>query len=468
MLQIYNNLTRKKEEFKPLQEGKVKMYVCGVTVYDYCHIGHGRTFISFDMITRYLRFRGYELSYIRNITDIDDNIIKRANETKQAFDKVTAKFIKEMHQDFDALGMARPDKEPRATEHMAEIIHMIQTLIEKDFAYASDNGDVYYDVSKFADYGKLSGQEVDQLRAGARIEVSEDKHDAVDFALWKSSKKNEPSWPSPWGEGRPGWHIECSAMSTCCLGDNFDIHGGGSDLKFPHHENEIAQSEAATGKTYANLWMHTGMLQIDKEKMSKSLDNFFTIRDVLEKFDAETVRFFMINSHYRSLLNYSPDGLQKARAGLERIYTALRGLELAQNVEDWSDIQQGFMLRFNQAMDDDFNTPEAVAVLFEIVREINRLKAQQNKDANHWGQLLKYLGNVFGVFNQNPEAFLKGSTLKGDSANNDDAEIEVLIAQRIKAREDKDWKRSDELREQLTSMGIMLEDKGGVTQWRRG
>lgn len=463
MLQIYNNLTRKKEEFKPLQEGKVSMYVCGVTVYDYCHIGHGRTFIGFDMITRYLRYRGYDLNYVRNITDIDDKIIQRANELSVPFDQLTEKFIKAMHRDFDALGMARPDSEPRATGHMPQIIQMIETLIENNQAYATENGDVYYDVSSFKDYGKLSGQDVEQLRAGNRIEVSEIKRDSVDFALWKSSKVNEPRWPSPWGEGRPGWHIECSAMSTCCLGNTFDIHGGGSDLKFPHHENEIAQAEAATGETYANLWMHTGMLQIDKEKMSKSLDNFFTIPDVLEKFDAETIRFFMMGSHYRSLLNYSVESLEKAHAGLERIYTALRDISLSEKPpKSWSAAQDNFIQRFNKAMDDDFGTPEAVAVLFDIAREINRLKSEQSENATGMAQLLKFLGNVLGIFNQDPEAFLKGNSIDGDE------EIDALISERNAARDEKDWSKSDQIREQLTAMGVVLEDKDGVTKWRRG
>ena len=463
MLQIYNNLTRQKEDFKPLQQGKVSMYVCGVTVYDYCHIGHGRTFIGFDMITRYLRYRGYDLNYIRNITDIDDKIIRRANELSQPFEQLTEKFIKAMHHDFDALGMARPDSEPRATEHMPQIIQMIERLIEKKQAYTTDNGDVYYKVSSFADYGKLSGQDVEQLRAGNRIEISDIKQDSVDFALWKSSKENEPSWPSPWGEGRPGWHIECSAMSTCCLGNTFDIHGGGSDLKFPHHENEIAQAEAATGETYANLWMHTGMLQIDKEKMSKSLDNFFSISDVLEKFDAETIRFFMLGSHYRSLLNYSVEGLEKAHAGLDRIYTALRDISLDEvPSENWNSEQEVFIQRFNKAMDDDFGTPEALAVLFDLAREINRLKSEQSERAAGMAQLLKYLGNVLGIFNQNPEVFLKGNG--GDS----DDEIETLIAARNSAREEKNWTKSDQIRDQLTAMGVALEDKDGVTKWRKG
>ncbi len=463
MLQIYNNLTRKKEVFQPLQQGKVSMYVCGVTVYDYCHIGHGRTFIGFDMITRYLRYRGYDLTYIRNITDIDDKIIQRANQLEQPFQQLTEKFIKAMHHDFDALGMARPDSEPRATEHMSQIIEMIETLIKHKQAYATENGDVYYDVSTFADYGKLSGQDVEQLRAGNRIEVSDVKQDSVDFALWKSSKKNQPSWPSPWGDGRPGWHIECSAMSTCCLGNTFDIHGGGSDLKFPHHENEIAQAEAATGETYAKLWMHTGMLQIEKEKMSKSLDNFFTIADVLEKFDAETVRFFMLSSHYRSLLNYSIEGLEKAHAGLERIYTALRDIPSAeQQHNNWNSAEDKFIQRFNKAMDDDFGTPEAVAVLFDIAREINRLKSEQNKQAESMAKLLKYLGNVLGIFNQNPEVFLKGKSVDGDE------EIEALVAARIAARDAKNWQQSDQIRDQLAALGVVLEDKDGVTKWRRG
>lgn len=439
------------------------MYVCGVTVYDLCHAGHARTFINFDVITRYLRFAGYDLNYIRNITDIDDKIIQRANETGQDFRELTKFYIQAMHDDFDALGILPPDHEPRATEHMHEIITMIASLIDQGFAYQGEQGDVYFDVSKFPDYGKLSGQDVEQLRAGARIDVADDKQDPVDFVLWKSSKAGDPGWPSPWGEGRPGWHIECSAMSTHCLSNHFDIHGGGSDLKFPHHENEIAQSECATGEHYANLWMHTGMLQVDKEKMSKSLHNFFTIRDVLKDFDAEVVRFFMVNSHYRSPLNYSRDNLHQAQAALERFYTALRGLDLEAEIDvDESLIKSTaeFEQRFCDAMNDDFNTAEAIAVLFELTREINRLKTAQAVKATVYARMLKKLAGVLGHLQRQPEAFLKGE-------QDEDADIEALIFARDQARENKDWAESDRIRDVLTEKGIVLEDSATGTIWRK-
>ncbi len=439
------------------------MYVCGVTVYDLCHAGHARTFINFDIITRYLRFAGYDLNYIRNITDIDDKIIQRANETGQDFRELTKFYIQAMHDDFAALSILPPDHEPRATEHMHEIITMIASLIDQGFAYRGELGDVYFDVSKFPDYGKLSGQDVEQLRAGARIDVADDKQDPVDFVLWKSSKAGEPGWPSPWGEGRPGWHIECSAMSTHCLSNHFDIHGGGSDLKFPHHENEIAQSECATGEHYANLWIHTGMLQVDKEKMSKSLHNFFTIRDVLKDFDAEVVRFFMVNSHYRSPLNYSRDNLHQAQAALERFYTALRGLDLEAEIDvDESLIKSTakFEQRFCDAMNDDFNTPEAIAVLFELTREINRLKTAQAVKATVYARMLKKLAGVLGHLQRQPEVFLKGE-------QDADADIEALIFARDQARENKDWAESDRIRDVLTEKGIVLEDSTTGTIWRK-
>ncbi len=467
MLQIFNNLTRQKEPFNPILPGKVMMYVCGITVYDLCHVGHARTFINFDVITRYLRFVGYDLNYIRNITDIDDKIIQRANETGQDFRELTQFYIQAMHDDFDALGLLPPDHEPRATEHMDEIIAMIRSLMDQGFAYQGEHGDVYFDVSKFPDYGKLSGQDVEQLRAGARIDVADDKQDPVDFVLWKASKTGEPGWPSPWGEGRPGWHIECSAMSTYCLSDHFDIHGGGSDLKFPHHENEIAQSECATGEHYANVWMHTGMLQVDKEKMSKSLHNFFTIRDVLKDFDAEVVRFFMVNSHYRSPLSYSRDNLHQAQAALERFYTALRGLDVDSESKGDADSDASliknvaeFEQRFREAMDDDFNTPEAIAVLFELTREINRLKLTQPAQAIVYARLLKKLAGVLGHLQRDPEQFLKGKL-------DDDVEIEAFISAREQAREQKDWAESDRIRDILVEKGIVLEDSATGTVWRK-
>jgi len=463
MLQIYNNLTRSKEIFEPLQSGKIRMYVCGVTVYDYCHIGHARTFINFDIITRYFRHAGYELTYIRNITDIDDKIIQRASQSNQPFEQLTQTFIAAMNEDFLALGIALPDKEPRATDHIAEIIQMILQLIERGYAYVGDNGDVYYDVSQFPDYGKLSGQNVEQLRAGARIDISEQKQDSVDFALWKAAKPGEPKWPSPWGDGRPGWHIECSAMSTCCLGNNFDIHGGGSDLKFPHHENEIAQAEGATGKPYANTWIHTGMLQIDKEKMSKSLNNFFTIRDVLKEFDGESIRFFMANAHYRSPLNYSLENLQNAHSALSRMYTCLRGLDLSKQTHEKIDSDL-YVNRFMKAMDDDFNTPEAIAVLFDLVRETNRYRNENINLAIEYGKELKKLAAVLGFLDNNPDTFLQGDDRhqQGDSD-----EITSLIKAREDARKNKNWQESDRIRDVLLDRGIILEDSAEGTIWRK-
>lgn len=369
MLQIYNTLSKTKEVFTPLVGNQVRMYVCGMTVYDYCHLGHGRSMVAFDVITRWLRHRGYDLTYVRNITDIDDKIINRANENGEPFDVLTERMIAAMHEDEARLNILKPDQEPRATDHIAGMHAMIQTLIDKGYAYAPGNGDVYYRVGKFAGYGKLSRRRVEDLRIGARIEPGEAKEDPLDFVLWKGAKPGEPSWSSPWGEGRPGWHIECSVMSTCCLGDSFDIHGGGNDLEFPHHENEIAQSEAATGKPYAKSWLHCGMITINGEKMSKSLGNFFTIREVLEKYHPEVVRYLLIASHYRSPINYSEENLREAKAALDRFYNALKGLPEAAPAE-----AAEYVERFAAAMDDDFNTAGACAVLFELAREVNRLR----------------------------------------------------------------------------------------------
>lgn len=435
------------------------MYVCGVTTYDLCHIGHGRTFVAFDVMSRYLRFRGYDLNFIRNITDIDDKIIQRANENGEAFDDLTARYIDEMHSDFDALGMLRPDDEPRATDHIDEIVAIIEALIEKGAAYASETGDVYYRVSQFPDYCCLSGQDVDQLRSGARVEVDNQKEDSLDFALWKSSKPGEPHWPSPWGEGRPGWHIECSAMSMSALGETFDIHGGGSDLKFPHHENEIAQSEAATGKPYAKHWIHTGMVQVDKEKMSKSLNNFFTIRDVLAEYDAEAVRFFLVSAHYRSQLNYSTDNLDAAKASLSRFYTSLRGTDTSVAFES-----SEYNERFTSAMDDDFNTPEAISVLFDMVKEINTQKETNPERANQLAAELKTLAEPLGLLQQDADSWLQ--TGSSDSSLSAD-QIDALIAERVAARQNKDWARGDEIRDELTAAGISLEDTPDGTIWRR-
>ncbi len=464
MLQIYNNLTRQKEPFKPMVEGKVSMYVCGVTTYDLCHIGHARTYSSFDVINRYFRFKGYDVTYVRNITDIDDNIIKRANENGEAFDELTKRFIAEMYQDFDAIGLQRPDIEPRATGTMDEIIQMTQTLIEKGAAYATDNGDVYFHVPAFKDYGKLSKQDLTQLNAGERVDVNDIKKDPMDFALWKSSKPGEPSWDSPWGKGRPGWHIECSAMSKKCLGDTFDIHGGGSDLQFPHHENEIAQSECANDCTFARAWIHTGMVQVDKEKMSKSLGNFFTIRDVLKQYRPESVRYFLMSGHYRSQLSYTQANLESADASLERLYNALRGVDLSQANDDKLDILEQAEARFIEAMDDDFNVPEAMPVLFDLAKEVNRLKATDMTTAATIAVKLKELAGVLSLLQQDPEAFLKSGA--GDSDVSDE-EVDTLIQQRLQARADKNWALADEIRDKLHAMNIELEDAAGSTSWRR-
>ena len=462
MLKIYNSISQSKEAFTPIEPGKVRMYVCGITIYDYSHIGHARTFVAFDVIARYLRFSGYDLTFVRNITDIDDKIIARANENKESITELTDRFEKIMHQDFESLSMIKPDVEPKATESIAEIIAIIETLIEKDFAYQGENGDIYYHVPKFKDYGKLSKQNLEALQAGERVDVASDKKSPTDFVLWKVAKPGEPSWSSPWGEGRPGWHIECSAMSKKCLGDHFDIHGGGSDLQFPHHENEIAQSEAANGCCFANTWIHTGMVQVDKEKMSKSLNNFFTIRDVLALYRAESVRYFMVSSHYRSQLNYSEDNLKSADAALERLYLALRDLDMS--TLPAADANNSYVAKFADAMNDDFNTPEAVAVLFEIAKEINRVKSSDSKTALELAAVLVHLGKVLGILQQAPNSFLKSSS-SGESE--DDAAIEQLILERNQARSDKNWARADEIRDQLSEQGVVLEDKDGKTGWRR-
>lgn len=459
MLKIYNTLTRQKEEFKPINAGKVGMYVCGVTIYDLCHIGHGRTFVSFDVVSRYLRYLGYDLTFVRNITDIDDKIIKRAAENGESCDSLTERLIQEMYTDFDALNIRRPDVEPRATKFIAEIISLVEKLIEKGFAYVADNGDVMFEVAKFDDYGKLSRQDLDQLQAGARVDIETAKRSPLDFVVWKMSKPGEPTWESPWGAGRPGWHIECSAMNSSILGDHFDIHGGGSDLQFPHHENEIAQSCCAHGGHYVNTWMHSGMVMVDKEKMSKSLGNFFTIRDVLNYYDAETVRYFLMSGHYRSQLNYSEENLNQARASLERLYTALRGLdsqaEAAHNEE--------YIRRFTESMNDDFNTPEAYSVLFDMARDINRLKTEDMAQASALGALMRELADVIGILYQDPEHFLQG-----DAGNSDEvAEIEALIKLRNDSRAAKDWANADVARDKLNEMGIVLEDGPEGTTWRR-
>lgn len=461
MLQIYNTLTRQKETFKPLVEGKVGLYVCGVTVYDLCHIGHARTYIGFDNIVRYLRFSGYDVTYVRNVTDVEDKIINRANENNEDPMDLVERNIAEMYHDFDALNLLRPDIEPRVTTHMQEIIDMIATLVEKKHAYVTDGGDVWFDVASFKEYGKLSGQNLEQLQAGSRVEVDESKNSPLDFALWKSAKAGEPYWESPWGNGRPGWHIECSAMNKKELGKHFDIHGGGSDLSFPHHENEVAQSCCASDTPYVNYWMHTGMVQVDQEKMSKSLGNFFTIREVLQKYDTETTRFFLTSGQYRSQLNYSTDNLDQARASLERIYTALR--DVAVPAEFTLNKKNSFVKEFCAAMDDDFNTPQAIAVLFELAKELNVAKQEQTENVAELAGTLKALGGLIGLLQESPEQFLQG---QGD--DDEVAVIEALIAQRNQARADKNWALADEARDKLKAMNIVLEDSAGKTTWRKG
>ena len=456
-LSIYSTLSKSKDILKPLEGNKVRMYVCGMTVYDYCHIGHARVMVAFDVVARWLRHRGYELTYVRNITDIDDKIIRRANENVEPFQALVDRMIEAMHEDEARLNVLRPDIEPRATDHIDGMHSMIQTLIDKGYAYAPGNGDVYYRVGRFEGYGKLSRRRIEDLKIGARIEVDEAKEDPLDFVLWKAAKPGEPSWPSPWGAGRPGWHIECSVMSTCCLGETFDIHGGGPDLVFPHHENEIAQSEAATGKQYANAWMHAGAVRVDGEKMSKSLGNFFTIREVLAKYQPEVVRYLLVSSHYRSPINYSEDSLKEAKGALERFYTALRGLPAVSAAGG-----EAFVDRFGAAMDDDFNSPEACAVLFDMAREINRLRETDQQAAAALAARLKELGSVLGVLQMDPDAFLQ----TGAQGKVNAAEVEALIAARLQARAEKNWAESDRIRDQLTAMGVVLEDGKGGTTWR--
>ncbi len=461
MLHLYNTLSRQKEVFKPITAGKVGLYVCGVTVYDLCHIGHARTYIGFDNIVRYLRFSGYEVTYVRNITDVEDKIIKRANENGESPDALVERNITEMYRDFDALNMMHPDIEPRVTTHMQEIIDMIVQLVDKKHAYVATSGDVLFDVSSFKEYGQLSGQNLDQLQAGSRVEVDDSKRNPLDFVLWKMAKPGEPNWESPWGNGRPGWHIECSAMNAKELGKHFDIHGGGSDLTFPHHENEVAQSCCALDTPYVNYWIHTGMVQVDQEKMSKSLGNFFTIREVLQKYDAETTRYFLTSGQYRSQLNYSTDNLDQAKSSLERIYTSLRDVDVPTDFElNRDDVH---VKEFCKAMDDDFNTPQALAVLFELAKQLNVAKQNQAKNITELAGTLKGLGGLLGLLQESPEHFLQGQ-----GGDDEVAEIEALIVQRNQARADKNWSLADEARDKLAAMNIVLEDSAGKTTWRKG
>ncbi|MGR2660647.1 cysteine--tRNA ligase [Chromobacterium haemolyticum] len=456
MLTVYNTLTRQKEEFKPIEPGKVCMYVCGMTVYDLCHIGHARMLTAFDVIYRWLNASGYDVTYVRNITDIEDKIIKRAAERGILPQQLVEETIAEMHQDAAALGLLPPTFEPRATHHVPGMVALIEKLIANGKAYAADNGDVYYAVREFEGYGKLSGRTLDKLRAGERVEVDPHKRDPLDFVLWKAAKPGEPSWDSPWGQGRPGWHIECSVMSCHHLGEHFDIHGGGEDLQFPHHENEIAQSEGAHGHQYVNYWLHNGFINVDGEKMSKSLGNFFTIRDVLGHFDGEVIRFFIVRSHYRSPVNYTDSILADAKHGLTRLYTALRGLELPASAGiDWKD---PIAARFQAAMNDDFNSSEAVAVLFELAGEVNKSRDPR------LARLLKDLGGVLGLLQRDPEDFLKGGVSAGELTAE---EVEALIQARKDARAAKNWAESDRIRDELIAKGIVLEDGAQGTIWRR-
>jgi cysteinyl-tRNA synthetase len=448
-LRIYNSLNKSKEDFEPIRANEVRMYVCGITVYDYCHVGHARMMVVFDTIVRWLRASGYKVIYVRNITDIDDKIIKRASELDESIQSLTSRFIDAMHEDMQALGLLDPDFEPKATQYVNKMQSMIATLVDKGLAYQGASNDVYYAVRNFPQYGKLSGKSLDDLNAGERVEVDALKRDPLDFVLWKAAKAGEPSWDSPWGPGRPGWHIECSAMSQHYLGAHFDIHGGGQDLQFPHHENEIAQSEGATGEPFANYWIHNGFVRVDNEKMSKSLGNFFTLRDVLKKYDGEVIRFFMLRAHYRSPLNYSDQQLDDAKHGLTRLYTALRGLEAKSGDIDW---ENEHAARFKAAMDDDFNTAEAIAVLFELANEVNREASGKS------AALLKSVGGVLGLLQRNPEAYFHGDASE---------EIERLIKKRLIARQERNFAEADRIRKELLDSGIILEDTPQGTTWRR-
>jgi cysteinyl-tRNA synthetase len=459
MLNIFNTFSKLKEPFKPIVKNQVGIYVCGLTVYDDCHLGHGRLFVWFDVVVRYLRSIGYKVTYVRNITDIDDKIIKRAQELNIDYKILTERVIASMHADGKYLNIIPPDFEPRVTDHMPQIIDLIQKLVDKGFAYITDAGDVYFEVAKFKSYGEFSHQDLSSLRSGIRVETNESKRDPLDFALWKSAKPNEPFWRSPWGDGRPGWHIECSAMAKKYLGENFDIHGGGSDLQFPHHQNELAQSEAANGCRFVNYWMHIGFVQVNQEKMSKSLGNFFVLKEILKKYHPEIFRYFVVSSHYRSPINFSQDILENIHAALKRLYISLRDLpvENFKNVKDL-DANDQFNQRFHAAMNDDFNTPEGLAVLFDLAHEINRLRSDQQLDkAIAYGALLKHLGGILGILQDDPEKFLKAGV--------DENKIADLIAARNEARKNKNWAEADRVRDELTAMNIKLEDTSKGTTW---
>ncbi len=458
MQKIYNTLVRDKQDFKPISPNKVRMYVCGMTVYDYCHVGHARVMVVFDMVYRWLKASGYDVTYVRNITDIDDKIIKRAAENKESIHTLTQRFIDAMHEDEAALGVQRPDHEPRATQFIPQMLEMVAQLEKNGLAYQAVDGDVNYAVRKFPGYGKLSGKSLEDLRAGERVEVTSDKNDPLDFVLWKHAKDSEADevkWDSKWGKGRPGWHLECSAMGSELLGKHFDIHGGGADLQFPHHENEIAQSEGAHQCQYVNYWMHNGFVRVDNEKMSKSLGNFFTIREVLKKYDAEVVRFFILRAHYRSPLNYSDQHLDDAKGALTRLYTALKLVPAAAQAVDWND---AYGQRFKSAMDDDFNTPEAVAVLFDLANEVNRNQSDETATQ------LKALAGVLGLLQRDPQEFLQRDAGEGGL---DDAAINDQIEARIAAKKTKNFAEADGIRKKLLEAGIVLEDTPQGTTWRR-
>jgi cysteinyl-tRNA synthetase len=471
VLKIYNTLAREKQEFVPLAAGKVRMYVCGMTVYDYCHLGHARVMLVFDVVRRWLRALGLDVTYVRNITDIDDKIIKRARENGEAIEALTARFIAAMNEDNAALGIEKPDYEPRATEHVPGMLKLIEALERRGLAYRVGNGDVNYSVRKFPAYGKLSGKSLDDLRAGERVEIALGKQDPLDFVLWKKAKDGEPYWESAWGRGRPGWHIECSVMSSALLGNHFDIHGGGQDLQFPHHENEIAQSEGANQSKFVNYWMHNGFVRVDNEKMSKSLGNFFTVREVRAKYDPEVIRFFIIRAHYRSPINYSDQHLDDAKHALTRLYVALKDLDATSGAVDWDN---PYAARFREAMNDDFNTPEAIAVLFDLANSLNKTRDQRH------ARLLKSLGGILGLLQRDPVVFLQGAvtgqgslaaqpaTVHGSGVVSHTREsIEKLIAARAAARKSKKFAEADRIRKELLDAGVVLEDTAQGTTWRR-
>lgn len=464
MLKIHNTLTQKKEKFTPMHANKVGMYVCGMTVYDLCHIGHARVLVAFDVMLRYLTMQGYEVNYVRNITDIDDKIIQRAQENNESLSALTLRMIAAMHEDIAQLAVLPPTHEPRATDAIPQMLDLIQTLIDKGYAYQADNGDICYSVQKFKGYGQLAHQNLEKLRRGSRVAVDETKKDPLDFVLWKKAKPDEPNWESPWGAGRPGWHIECSAMSMAALGEHFDIHGGGLDLIFPHHQNEIAQSEGATEHKFVNTWIHVGFVQTNRQKMSKSLGNFFTLREVLQQYPAEVVRYFLVSSHYRSPINYSQENLQTAQAALQRLYISLRGLVHKAPATFVAEQFTGeYFEKFQLAMDDDFNTPDALAVLFELAREINRLRENDRQQAQLLAECLQYLASILGILQQDPEQFLK----LGASETTEADKINHLIAARKAARAVKNWQEADKIRDELLKLNIVLEDNAHGTGWRR-